>query len=54
MDYLEHGIPWAIVQRMLIDAPGVEENAKEKGVDMALTEDNAEQVLELLNSFNRQ
>ncbi len=51
---MEHGIPWATVQRMLIDAPGVEEKAKEQNIDMALTDDNAAQVLELLNSFNKQ
>lgn len=53
MDYLEHGIAWATVQRMLIDAPGVEEKAKEKNVEMALTDDNAAEVMELLNSLNR-
>jgi hypothetical protein len=53
LDYLEHGIPWATVQRMLIDAPGVEEKAKQQSVEMALTDENAGEIMELLNSFNK-
>ena len=53
LDYLEHGVPWATVQRMLIDAPGIEEKDKKAPVELALTDDNAGEVMELLNSFNK-
>ena len=40
---------------MLIDAPGVEEKGKTKegGVEMAFTDENAGEIMELLNSFNK-
>lgn len=40
---------------MLIDAPGVEEKgkAKEGNLEMTLTDDNAGDIMELLNSFNK-
>lgn len=56
MDYLLHGIPWGTVLRMLIDAPGVEETeSKDKGDDtaIALTDDNADEVMNLINQLAR-
>ncbi|TFU95261.1 hypothetical protein E4T81_01665 [Barnesiella sp. WM24] len=60
MDYLLHGIAWGAVQRMLIDAPGVEEKGKggssgKSGddVEIALTDDNAAEIMNLINRMNR-
>ncbi|MBD5228869.1 MAG: hypothetical protein HDS69_02340 [Bacteroidales bacterium] len=61
MDYLLHGIAWGAVQRMLIDAPGVEEKSKGGGssgksgddVEIALTDDNAAEIMNLINRINR-
>lgn len=41
---------------MLIDAPGVEEKSKGSSsgdVEIALTDDNAAQVMDLINRINR-
>nr|DAY62858.1 MAG TPA: hypothetical protein [Caudoviricetes sp.] len=39
---------------MLIDAPGVEDvDPKNKGCDIVLTDDNADQVLAMINRINR-
>lgn len=41
LDYLLHGIPWGTVQRMLIDAPGVEdEDTKKEDTEIVLTGDS--------------
>lgn len=55
LDYLLHGIPWGTVQRMLIDAPGVEddEDTKKEDTEIVLTDDNADEVMKIINSFNR-
>lgn len=39
---------------MLIDAPGVEDiDNKDGGADMVLTDDNADDVLAMINRINR-
>ena len=54
LDYLLHGIPWGTVQRMLIDTPGVEdEDTKKEDTEIVLTDDNADEVMKIINSFNR-
>lgn len=56
VDYLEHGISWGKVQRMLIDAPGVDEAQDGSGkgdTEIVLTDNNADEVLKLINSINR-
>ena len=54
LDYLLHGIPWGTVQRMPIDAPGVEdEDTKKEDTEIVLTDDNADEVMKIINSFNR-
>lgn len=54
LDYLLHGIPWGTVQRMLIDAPRVEdEDTKKEDTEIVLTDDNADEVMKIINSFNR-
>ena len=54
LDYLLHGIPWGTVQRMLIDAPGVEDEDTTKGdTEIVLTDDNADEVMKLINRLNR-
>ena len=51
-EYLHHGISWAIVQRLLIDAPKYEyDDKKEKSIE--LNDDNAEEICNLLNSYGR-
>lgn len=61
MDYLLHGIAWGDVLRMMIDAPGVEDKGKGGSsggsvgddTEIALTDENAEQLMNLINSRNR-
>lgn len=39
---------------MLIDAPGVEdEDTKKEDAEIVLTDDNADEVMKIINSFNR-
>lgn len=45
-------MPWATVLRLLIDAPSVESD-DEDGEEIALTADNADKVLEMINRMNR-
>jgi hypothetical protein len=40
LDYLLHGIPWGTVQRMLIDAPGVERIPE--GTEVAIADEPLE------------
>ena len=51
-DYLHHGVPWATVQRLLIDAPSVE-NDEDGAEEITLTADNASEVLDMINRMNR-
>ncbi len=54
LDYLLHGIPWGTVQRMLIDAPGVEDaESKQESGDIVLTDDNADEIMAMINRMNR-
>ncbi|WP_289299389.1 hypothetical protein [Xylanibacter rodentium] len=62
MDYLLHGISWGEVLRMMIDAPGIDDKGKGSttpgtsggdDTEIALTDDNAEQLMNLINSRNR-
>jgi hypothetical protein len=42
-----------VVQRLLIDAPSVDTGAGKGGDDIAITEENAEEVLKHVNKFAR-
>ena len=54
LDYLLHGISWGMVQRMIVDAPGAEEEDTKPGTtEVVLTEENAGEVLDLINKLNR-
>lgn len=54
LDYLLHGISWGTVQRMIVDAPGAEEEDTKPGTtEVVLTEENASEVLDLINKLNR-
>jgi hypothetical protein len=54
LDYLLHGISWGTVQRMIVDAPGAEEEDTKPGTtEVVLTEENAGEVLDLINKLNR-
>ena len=48
-NYLHHDISWATVQRMLIDAPKYE--AEKKETTFEVTEENAEQMMKMLNNI---
>ena len=55
-DYLLNGIAWSMVQRMMVDAPRYDSNSAAKGnenhdVNMTLSEDNAEDVINYVNSM---
>ena len=40
--------------KVLIDAPGVEdEDTKKEDTEIVLTDDNADEVMKIINSFNR-
>jgi hypothetical protein len=54
LDYLLHGIPWGTVERMIIDAPSVE-NTKDGGrVEVVkVTEQNAADILQAINNLER-
>lgn len=56
IDYLENGISWVKVQRMIIDAPGYEIEDEEGGLlgdktDVRLTADNADAINNYINSM---
>lgn len=58
LEYLLHGIPWATVQRMLIDAPYMEETGEvgDPGADtgpVRLTDENAAEIMRMINRCNR-
>lgn len=48
-DYLLWGISWSTVMKMLSDGPRYDSD--EKGEPIELTEDNAEEIIEMLNSM---
>lgn len=50
LEYLEHGIEWAIVQRMLIDAPGYEYGEDKKVNEVELTDETVEDFMKSINS----
>lgn len=50
LDYLLHGIPWAIVQRMMVDAPSFDASAG-KDDTVSLTADNNQQIMNFVNSM---
>ena len=52
-DYLHHGIAWAIVQRLLIDAPDTEPADGEENTETTITNENAEQILQQINDIVR-
>ena len=51
-DYLHHDIAWGIVERMLIDAPNIEEEGEESE-EIKLPSENADKGLEMINNINR-
>lgn len=49
-DYLTEGIPWGLVQRMMIDAPRYEvSDPKEENI--RLTEENADSIMAYINGL---
>jgi hypothetical protein len=51
-DYLHHDIPWGIVRRILIDAPGYETDGN-SDKKIAITNENAAELLEKINRLKR-
>lgn len=49
-DYLTEGIPWGLVQRMMIDAPSYEVNDP-KEENIRLTEENADSIMAYINGL---
>jgi hypothetical protein len=47
-----HGIPYAIVKRMAADAPGIDYDNKKEDTMLELSDDNADEILELINRAN--
>lgn len=55
-DYLHHGIAYAIVERMLIDASWVDYDTTRKGkggATIAVTNRNAKEIMAMLNKRNK-
>lgn len=50
LDYLLHGIPWAIVKRMMVDAPAYDPDGG-KDDEVKLTSENQEQILNYVNNL---
>lgn len=50
-DYLLHGIPWSVVQRMMVDAPSYDIKNDNEVEEITLTEDNNEQIMNYINSM---
>ena len=53
-DYLHHGIAWAIVQRMLADAPSIydDDDDDKKGGDLARKEITNDELSEIVKKIN--
>jgi hypothetical protein len=47
-----HGVPYAIIKRMVADAPGIDYDNKEENVMLELSDDNADEILKLINRAN--
>ncbi len=54
-DYLHHGVAWAIVQRLLIDAPSIadDEDGSTDTKATKITSENAESILQQINNLIR-
>ena len=48
-DYLVNGIAWALVQRMMMDAPSYDFDAKDD--EIVLTDKNAEAIKDYVNGM---
>jgi len=45
-----HGIPWAVVERMMVDAPSYDIDGKDDEV-IQLTSENSEDIMNYVNSL---
>jgi len=50
---LHHDIAWNIVQRILVDAPNVDYNEEKGDKTIAITNENASELLEKINQMKR-
>lgn len=48
LEFVEHGISYAKLQMMLMDMPRIDNEGKEGVEHITLTEDNAEEVLQMM------
>ena len=50
-DYLMHGIPWAVVERMMVDAPSYDIDGGKDDEVIQLTSENSEDIMNYVNSL---
>lgn len=50
-DYLVNGIPWALVQKMMLDAPSYDYDSDDGTEQIELTDENSEQIMNYVNSM---
>lgn len=46
-----HGIPWAVVERMMVDAPSYDIDGGKDDEVIQLTSDNSEDIMNYVNSL---
>lgn len=51
MDYLLNGISWALVQKIMLDAPSVDYDSPDDEEEIELTQENSEQIMNYVNSM---
>lgn len=51
MDYLLNGISWALVQKIMLDAPSVDYDSPDDEEEFELTQENSEQIMNYVNSM---
>jgi hypothetical protein len=51
LEYLTNGIAWSVVQRMMIDAPSFEMDKGNEDEEIALTENNTDNIMNYVNNL---
>lgn len=52
-DYLTHGLPYAIVERMLVDGSWIDYDQDGKSGAIEITDGNADEIMRMLNERNK-
>ena len=50
-DYLLNGIPWAVVERMMVDAPSYDADGSKDDEVIRLTTENSQDIMNYINSM---